>query len=391
VSVVVITGAVVMLVAALVSVPEPERQVLYNGGSSYPRVIRLEHNGRANGTILASITTNVGTQGAGVISASTDDGRTFEQIATIEDPASADDAGICCSVLYELPSALGAMPAGTVLWADTVGYMAPEEQRRTRQRLWASADLGHTWRHVSDIAVSPNQYNTWEPSLSVAADGTLVAFYSDETDKADHDQKLVQVRSADGVTWTGYEETVADSDWYVRPGMVNAIRVPDGSYFMTYEVCNNDLVHLCSAYFRRSADGWDFGDPYDLGVVIRTADGKYGRHTPTVVWSAGPGRWGTILLITEMLVEHDGRISPGNGTTILANDQLGIGPWYEIPAPVPVEGVDNEGCRNFSPSLLPTPDGSSVLEVTTDYDGPVCKTYYATGPLTRRRDVFRGS
>jgi hypothetical protein len=377
-------GAVVVLAATLVSAPQPERHVLYDGGSSYPRVIRLEHNGRANGTVLASITTNIGDQGAGVISASTDGGQTFQQIATIEDPVSAAGAGICCSVLYELPSRVGALRAGTVLWADTAGYTAPDGERHTRQRLWASTDAGHNWRHVSDIAVSPNQYDTWEPSLSVAADGSLVAFYSDETDKANHDQKLVQVRSRDAVTWTDYRETVTNTDWYVRPGMINVIRLPDGSYFMTYEVCNNDLVHLCSAYFRKSADGWDFGDPYDLGTVVRTADGKYGRHTPTVVWSPGPGASGTILLITEMLVEQDGSISTGNGNTILANDRSGAGPWYEISAPVAVAGVDNEGCRNFSPSLLPSVNGSSVLEATTDYDGDVCKTYYANGALTPR-------
>ena len=68
-------------------------------------------------------------------------------------------------------------------------------------------------------------------------------------------------------------------------------------------------------------------------------------------------------------------------------DRLSGGPRYEIPAPITVSGVDNEGRRNFSPGLLPSRDGRSVLEVTvlevtTDYDGPVCKTYYATGPLT---------
>jgi hypothetical protein len=231
--------------------------------------------------------------------------------------------------------------------------------------------------------VSPNDINTWEPSLSVAADGRLVAFYSDETDKTHHDQKLVQVRSSDGLQWTDYRETVVSDVWPVRPGMINAIRLPDRGYFMTYEVCNNDKVHLCSAYFRRSADGWDYGDPRDLGTVILTADGKHGRHTPLPVWSPGPGRSGTILLITEMLVHNGGALAEGNGGTILANDNRGDGPWYEIPAPIMVSGVDNEGCRNFSPALLPAMDGRSVLEVTTDYDQGVCKTFYATGRLAR--------
>jgi hypothetical protein len=356
----------------------PERQVLYDGGSSYPRVIRL-----ASGKILASLTTNNGADGTGVISASTDGGRTFQQIATIADPAAEGGAGICCSTLYELPSAVGPLPKGSVLWANTAGYTTPPDRRSTKQRLWASQDEGRTWRFLSDIAESPNQYNAWEPSMLVTADGSLAVFYSDETDKAKHDQKLVQVRTSDGVRWTGFRETVVSDAWNVRPGMINAIRLPDRTYFMTYEVCNNDKIRLCSAYYRRSADGWDYGDPRDLGTVVRTADGKQGRHTPMPAWSPGPGPHGTILLITEMLVLADGKLAPGNGGTILANDANGDGPWYEIPAPIMVSGVDNEGCRNFSPSLLPSPDGRSVLEVTTDYDGPVCKTYYATGPLTR--------
>jgi hypothetical protein len=375
-------GVVVALVTAL-PVPAqavPQREVLFDGGSSYPRVIRL-----TSGAILASVTTNIGPDGAGVISASTDNGRTFHQLATIKDPAAAGGGGICCSTLYELPSSVGQLPAGTVLWVNTSGYAAAEGTRSVKQRLWASADRGVTWRFLSDVAVSPNQFSTWEPSLSVAADGTLVAFYSDETDKANHDQKLVQVRSADGVHWTDYRETVVSDHWGVRPGMINAIRLPDRTYFMTYEVCNNDKVHLCSAYFRRSADGWDYGDPHDLGTLVLTADGKHGRHTPVPVWSPGPGRAGTILLITEMLVKDGGALDAGNGGTILANDNRGDGPWYEIPAPIMVSGVDNEGCRNFSPALLPATDGRSVLELTTDFDQSVCKTYYASGPLDRSK------
>jgi hypothetical protein len=46
-----------------------------------------------------------------------------------------------------------------------------------------------------------------------------------------------------------------------------------------------------------------------------------------------------------------------------------------------VADVNNTGCKNFSPALPPSPDGRSVLEVATDLGGPVCKTYYATGPL----------
>jgi hypothetical protein len=367
--------------AAEAAPPPPPRHTLYAGGSSYPRVIRLAHSGSANGMLLASLTTVQNNNGEGVIEASTDNGLTFHQIAVIKDPDATNGDGICCSTLYELPSAVGAMPAGTVLWADTVGYSGAITQHTTRQRLWASSDHGTTWQFVSDIADAVSEYNTWEPSLSVAADGSLVAFYSDETDKANHDQKLVQVHSTDGVHWMDYRETVVSDTWSVRPGMANEIRLPNGTYFMVYEVCNNDKVHLCSIYYRTSADGWDYGDSLDLGTVIRTADGKYARHTPNIAWSPGPGPQGTILVISEMLVNNDGSISPENGATILANDNLGNGTWYEIPAPIAVAGVNNTGCKNFSPSILPATDGTSVLEVDTDLAGSTCETYYATGPL----------
>jgi hypothetical protein len=354
----------------------PVRHAMFTGGSSYPRVIRL-----ADGTLLSSLTTWQGNQGEGIVSASTDGGATFHQIAVIKDPEAAGGDGICCSTLYELPSTVGGLPAGTVLWADTVGYTGAVTQHTTRQRLWASTDQGHNWEFVSDVAVTTSPYNTWEPSMSVAADGSLVVFYSDETDKANHDQKLVQVRSTDGLHWMDYRETVVSDQWSVRPGMANETRLPNGSYFMVYEVCNNDKVHLCSIYYRTSKDGWDYGDSLNLGTVIRTADGKYARHTPTVVWSPGPGPQGTILMISEMLVNNDGSVAPGNGGTILANDHLGAGSWYEIPAPIRLSGVDNTGCKNFSPSILPSRDGHSVLEVDTDLAGPTCQTFYATGRL----------
>lgn len=355
----------------------PVRHVLYGHGSSYPRVIRLT----GSGELLASVTTNIGRDGVGVIEASSDDGATFRRIARIRDPTAANGGSVCCATLFQLPSAVGDLPAGTVLWAASTGQGMPFLGRTSRERLWASEDGGADWRFVSDIAVAANHYDTWEPSLSVARDGLLVAFYSDETDKAHHDQKLVQVRSRDAVHWSGYRETVAIDQWSVRPGMANVIRLPNGTYFMTYEVCNDDLRHLCAVHYRRSADGWNYGNPRDPGSTVRTGDGKYLRHTPFPVWHPGPGRAGTILLISEMVVNADGTVAPENGATVVGNAELGNGPWYEIPAPIAVTGVNNTGCKNFSPALLPSADGAGLLEVDTDLVGPVCETFYATEPL----------
>src|SRR5690242_12557652 len=196
--------AAVTMLAGTTAAAE-SRQLLYPDGASYPRVIRLEHSGAANGRVLASVGTVDGSA-LGVIMESLDGGETFHQVGSIADPDGADGRGMCCGTLFELPSPVGDMPAGTLLWAGTFGYKVPEADRHTTQRLWTSRDIGRTWTFRSDIATSPNQYNAWEPELSVAADGRLVAHFSDESDKPNHDQKLVRVRSADGITWTDYSE-----------------------------------------------------------------------------------------------------------------------------------------------------------------------------------------
>lgn len=353
-----------------------ERQLLYPSGAAYPRVVRLEHSGGANGRILATVGSVVDGDSVGIILESVDGGATFHHVGTVADPAGADGKGMCCGSLYELPSPVGSLPAGTLLWATTAGYRVAPEQRATAQRLWHSLDHGRTWTFTADIATSPNQYNAWEPELYVDADGWLVALYADETDKPAHDQKIVQVRSRDGVHWSEPVDTVKNLDFYVRPGMPGVRRLADGTYFLVYEVCNLDEP-LCSTYFRTSRNGWDFGNPLDLGTGVRTEDGKYPRHTPTITVSPT----GSILLVSEMLVNADGSHAPGNGKTILVNDRAGAGPWREIPAPVEVPDPNNEACRNFSPAVLASTDGSSVLHLATDTVDGVCKAFYATGPI----------
>jgi hypothetical protein len=58
-----------------------------------------------------------------------------------------------------------------------------------------------------------------------------------------------------------------------------------------------------------------------------------------------------------------------------------VGAWREMSAPVATPGVSNEGCRNYSPSVLASPDEVAVLEISTDFDDGVCKAYYAVGPI----------
>lgn len=39
-------------------------------------------------------------------------------------------------------------------------------------------------------------------------------------------------------------------------------------------------------------------------------------------------------------------------------------------------------CHNHSSPLPPSADGRQVLQIATDWDGPVCRPYFATGALT---------
>jgi hypothetical protein len=275
--VLVVLGGLVGAAPAAAQTP----QLLYDGLGNYPRVVRLAHSGPLNGRLIASVNSNEDGDGLGVILESRDAGQSFRQISTIAEPEGTRGHGQCCGTLFELPRPLGTMPAGTLLWANTTGWEAPPGERHVKQRLWQSPDQGHTWAFLADVAVSPNQYNAWEPELSMAADGRLVLHWADESDKPHHDQKIVQVRSWDGVHWTDQRDTVKNSDFFVRPGMPSVRQLPDGTYVMVYEVCN---LHepLCSIYFRTSSDGWDYGDPLNVGVGVRTADGKYPRHTPTI-------------------------------------------------------------------------------------------------------------
>lgn len=133
-----------------------------DGTGLYPRAVRLANSGSANGRVLASVVTFDGNNGIGAIHESTDSGATFRQV--------------------------GALPAGTLLWAASAGQDEPN--RRMALRIWRSNDIGRTWSYLSSCAVAEGTGGLWEPEFSVAADGALVCHYADETDAA-HSQKLV--------------------------------------------------------------------------------------------------------------------------------------------------------------------------------------------------------
>ncbi|MEV0096314.1 sialidase family protein [Streptomyces sp. NPDC050738] len=348
----------------------------------YPRAVRLAHSGAANGRILASVVAfggSAGNDGLGVIHESTDGGATFREVGTVRDPEAAAGQGLCCGTLYELPQQIDSLPAGTLLWSSSTGQ--DEANRRMALRVFASTDTGRTWNYLSTIATAPNDKGLWEPEFSVDATGALVAHYSDETDPA-HSQKLVAARTYDGLTWSGHHDTIASTLASDRPGMAVVRRIGDGSYVMSYEICSAAGQYVCVVHYRTSADGWNWGDPAHLGFRPETADGKYFKHAPNLAWAPEAGNpKGRLFLIGQVMYNRDGSKAAGSGRTAWVNSNGGAGSWREISAPVAVESTVVDYCPNYSSSLLPSTDGTGLLEIATDWSGSVCKPYFATGSV----------
>lgn len=348
--------------------------------SLYPRAIRLEHSGEANGTIIAGVVTFTDQGGVGAIFESTDDGRSFQRIGSIPASEQAGTPGLCCASIFELPRQIGDMPAGTLLWAGSVGQDA--EDRRMTQRVWKSDDHGRTWTYLSTCAESPNTRGMWEPEFSVDAQGRLVCHFADETEGEEGSQQLARAVSTDGVTWGPKQVTVASRPELFRPGMPVVRRLPSGEYLMVYEICGIPGQYDCAVYTRTSPDGADWGDPTDPGTQIFAESGRYFTHTPTITLLPQADGSADVLLVGQLLENPDGSTADGNGATLMLSENGGNGPWRELEAPVQVPDAWNNYCPNYSSTLLPTDGGRSVLEIATDYDeNGVCRAYFATGPL----------
>lgn len=353
---------------------------LSSGTALYARALRLSHNADSskNGGIVVSVTAFSASSAEEDIYSSAD-GINFTQISSITDPDFS--GGLCCGTLYELPSKVGNLLAGTLLWSGSVGQSSTTQAMRIK--VYESVDQGKTWTYLSNCASGATPGSTsgglWEPQFTVAKDGALVCFYSDEQQPG-HSQLIHQVRSYDGIHWQDSTFTVASNVQADRPGMAVVTKLPSGSYFMSYELCG---PAACTVFYRTSADGWSWGDPTNVGTKVSTAAGQYFEHAPTNVWApSAASSSGTILLVGQMMYESNNQISPGNGVTIFTNHSAdGSGSWSTMPAPVQVPNAYDNYCPNYSSPLLPSVDGQSILEFASAYNGSTCMMYHAIGPI----------
>jgi len=359
-------AVLLVLVLSYVSTAIAATGTYLPNGTLYPRLVRLSHGPKGvNGQIVASTNGN--------IFLSRDDGASFTFLGKV--PTREGSRERCCATLYEVPRQVGSLQAGTLLFAGS--YFSGDTPAI---EVYTSADGGRTWSYLSSPVVrGSSKHGLWEPEFTLAGDGALVMFWSDETDGC-CSQKLVQMRTYDGVTWQDQKDTVAGLVYDDRPGMAMVSKLPSGTYFMSYEICG---PALCKVYSRTSKDGWDFGAASDMGMEVRTKAGEYFEHAPANVWDPK----GALVLVGQVLFKGDETVSPKNGQVLFENASAdGTGPWSVIPAPVRVPEAFDNYCPNYSSALLPILNGSSILELASDYDrSKQCVSTFASGHFTKPR------
>ncbi|MQM24975.1 RICIN domain-containing protein [Glycomyces albidus] len=328
-------------------------------GTTYAKIIVLKHSGSANGTQLVTFDKLVLQNGEQVypIYRSTNDGASWTHVTDVNPsdqfPALTRTAQ---PFLYEVTETTGNLTAGTILLA---GMIMPENRSSSRLVVYKSTNQGTSWSYLSTIdsggpAVydpSPSSTTTtvWEPSLAIDANGGLVAYFSDERQKANGVLQAVSYRrSTDGgQTWGSLVNVSAPTNQSDRPGMITVTTLPDGRYLATFEVVNrpSQSQNTAPVYYKTSADGLNWGNANSIGTPIKLADGRGIGSSPYVTWVPTGGPKGMVVVASKWSLDANGAID--GGQNFYVNYNLGEGPWERLPMAVAYDATDTQG-GNFS-------------------------------------------
>lgn len=365
---VVLSGSMALGFSA--STSSASAQALLTGDGRYPRVVKLP-----DGELIASVLTFPEDDEVSIFS-SKDSGGKFRKIGAIRDPEFQNLKSSSPS-LFRLPKAVGSLAAGTLILGIVVDTAHNNPNSRARIKIYTSDKNGRKWRFVSIAVQSPNGKDLWEPDFSIAADGALVMHYADES--ADCcSQKLVKLRSYDGITWQDQADTVALPDAKLRPGMPVVARLRDGRMLMTYEICGMAKPLHCATYYKTSLDGWNYGPPETPGIQMKHGSGSFFAHTPVVTVMPD----GALIWMGQSFKVPSGAVAPNSGQVMLKSPSGNpAGPWITIRAPFPLyNAVAGSGCEGFSPGLAPV-GADRIVHVTSRTDGRLCNLYFAVGPV----------
>ncbi|MEV5494042.1 ricin-type beta-trefoil lectin domain protein [Nonomuraea fuscirosea] len=394
----------------------PAGQVLYSpnlsafpqGDASYPRAIRLDHDGSPNETMLATYARRGHNARASFpIHRSTDGGRTWSAnpISTITSNTPGWDLG--APVLYEVPRTANGLDQGDLLASGT----AWAEGNFTAQKVevFKSTDHGVTWTYLSNCTQTSGQPNSighgiWEPWFLLTPNNTLACFISDErpANSPTNNQVIGHYTSGDGgQSWsaTMTQDVVFPADNLARPGMSIVAALPNGTFLMAYELCRDatNADHACEVYTKTSSNGLSWGS--GAGTLVRTSDQRELLHTPYVAWLPGGGANGTLLLSGQRVVAGptgNKTVLGESGQVLFANTNLGAGAWTEIEAPVHISPTGGyapgvPSCPGYSSPIVPSANGTDFLYLAaTHLTGNQCQVRYGIGTLPGRAGQITG-
>lgn len=363
-------------------------------GTTYAKIVVLKHNGSANGTQVVTFDQLVLQNGVQVypIYRSTNNGATWSHVTDVNPSATFPSLTRTAQpFLFEVSQTTGNLTAGTLLLA---GMIMPADRSSSRLVVYKSTNQGTSWSYLSTIDTggpaiydpSPTSTTTtvWEPSLAIDAGGGLVAYFSDERQKANGVLQAVSYRrSTDGgQTWGPLVNVSAPTNSSDRPGMITVTKLPDGRYLATFEVVNRPSrsQNTAPVYYKISPDGLSWGSTTSIGSPVQLANGRGIGSSPYVTWVPTGGPKGMVVIASKWSLDASGNID--GGQNLYVNYNLGDGAWERLPMAVTYDATDTQGGNfsGFAQGIDVSVDGRTLYQATN-----------VENPATQLNDIRVGS
>lgn len=347
-------------------------------GTTYAKIVVLKNSGSANGTQLVTFDQLVLQSGVQVypIYRSTDNGTSWTHVTDVNPSATFPTLTRTAQpFLFEVTQTTGSLTAGTLLLA---GMIMPADRSSSRLVVYKSTNQGTSWSYLSTIdtggpaVYDPSPSSTtstvWEPSLAIDSSGGLVAYFSDERQKASNVLQAVSYRrSTDGgATWGSLVNVSAPTNKSDRPGMITVTKLGDGRYMATFEVVNRPSLSQNTApvYYKISNDGLNWGSTTTIGTPITLADGRGIGSSPYVKWVPSGGPKGMVVVASKWSLTSSGAID--GGQNLYVNYNLGDGPWERLPMAVTHDATDTQGGNfsGFAQGIDVSVDGRTLYQAT---------------------------